>query len=59
MCKRTCPKSRGPKTTDTTENERFEQNNRNLFNLKIRRQEISVRLLFKKNVRNRNQIQYL
>ena len=57
--KRIRPKSRGPKTIDIIKNRRLEQNNRNLFNLKIRRQEVPVRLLFKKNIRNKNPVRYL
>ena len=52
--KRICPKNRGPKTIDIIKNKRLERNNRNLFNLKIRRQKIPVRLLLKKNIRNKN-----
>ena len=59
MCKRTSFKNRGLETISTTGNRRFERNNRNLFNLKTRRQKIFVHLFFKKNVRNKNQVQYL
>ena len=58
MCEKIYPKNRRPKTTDIIKNEYFERNNRSMPNLKIQRQKTSVRLLFKKNIRNKNQIQY-
>ena len=59
MCKGIYFKNCGPETINIVKNKYFKRNNRNLPNPRIRRQKILVRLLFKKNIRNRNQIQYL